>query len=60
MRAFNCLKANDIATVGQLMTKKEEELLSLRNFGHKSLDEIKQKLVEKGFVQPDEMEMVFR
>ncbi|MDQ6772829.1 MAG: DNA-directed RNA polymerase subunit alpha [Candidatus Dormibacteraeota bacterium] len=59
VRAFNCLKANDITTVGQLLEKKEDELLSLRNFGHKSLDEIKEKLVEKGFVQPDEMETVF-
>ncbi|MEP7104993.1 MAG: DNA-directed RNA polymerase subunit alpha [Chloroflexota bacterium] len=60
VRAFNCLKANDITTVGQLMTKREEELLGLRNFGRKSLDEIKEKLVEKGFVQPEEMESVFR
>src|SRR6184192_2814047 len=60
VRAFNCLKANDITTVGQLLTKKEDELLSLRNFGKKSVDEIKEKLVEKGFVQPDEMETVFR
>jgi DNA-directed RNA polymerase subunit alpha len=60
VRAFNCLKANDITTVGQLMTKKEEELLGLRNFGRKSLDEIKEKLVEKGFVQPEEMDSVFR
>ena len=60
VRAFNCLKANDITTVGQLLTKKEEELLGLRNFGRKSLDEIKEKLVEKGFVQPEDMESVLR
>ncbi len=60
VRAFNCLKANDITTVGQLLTKKEEELLGLRNFGRKSLDEIKEKLVEKGFVQPEDMETVLR
>jgi len=60
VRAFNCLKANDITTVGQLLGKKEDELLSLRNFGRKSLDEIKEKLVEKGFVQPEEMDSVFR
>lgn len=59
VRAFNCLKANDITTVGQLLGKKEGELLSLRNFGRKSLDEIKEKLVEKGFVAPEEMETVF-
>jgi len=60
VRAFNCLKANDITSVGQLLTKKEDELLGLRNFGRKSLDEIKEKLVEKGFVQPEEMDTVFR
>ena len=60
VRAFNCLKANEIQTVGQLLQKKEEELLALRNFGRKSLDEIKEKLVEKGFVQPEDMETVFR
>jgi DNA-directed RNA polymerase subunit alpha len=60
VRAFNCLKANDITTVGQLLGKKEEELLSLRNFGRKSLDEIKEKLVEKGYVPAEEMDSVFR
>ena len=60
VRAFNCLKANDITSVGQLLTKKEDELLSLRNFGRKSLDEIKERLVEKGFVEPDQMDAVFR
>src|SRR6266851_3186175 len=52
VRAFNCLKANEIQTVGQLLQKREEELLALRNFGRKSLDEIKEKLVEKGFIKP--------
>ena len=60
VRAFNCLKANDITTVGQLLGKKEDELLSLRNFGRKSLDEIKEKLVEKGFIKPEEMGTVLR
>ncbi len=59
VRAFNCLKANDITTVGQLLTKKEDELLSLRNFGRKSLDEIKEKLVEKGYVEADQSDSVF-
>ena len=59
VRAFNCLKANDISTIGQLLSKKEEELMSLRNFGKKSLDEIKEKLVEKNFIQPEEMDTVF-
>ena len=60
VRAYNCLKANDITTVRQLLSKKEDELLSLRNFGRKSLDEIKERLVEKGFVQPDQMDTIFQ
>jgi DNA-directed RNA polymerase subunit alpha len=60
VRAFNCLKANEIQTVGQLLQKKEDELLALRNFGRKSLDEIKEKLVEKGFIKPEEMGTVLR
>ena len=60
VRAFNCLKANEIQTVGQLLQKREEELLALRNFGRKSLDEIKEKRVEKGFIKPEEMATVLR
>jgi DNA-directed RNA polymerase subunit alpha len=60
VRAFNCLKANEIQTVGQLLQKREEELLALRNFGRKSLDEIKEKLVEKGFIKPEDMGTVLR
>ena len=60
VRAYNCLKANDITTVRQLLSKKEDELLSLRNFGRKSLDEIKEKLVEKNFIQPDQMDTIFQ
>jgi DNA-directed RNA polymerase subunit alpha len=60
VRAFNCLKANEIQTVGQLLQKREEELLALRNFGRKSLDEIKEKLVEKQFIKPEEMGTVLR
>ncbi|MDQ6637490.1 MAG: DNA-directed RNA polymerase subunit alpha [Candidatus Dormibacteraeota bacterium] len=59
VRAYNCLRANDINTVGQLLSRKEEELLSLRNFGKKSLDEIRERLVEKGFVEPDQMDTIF-
>ena len=59
VRAFNCLKANEIQTVGQLLQKKEEELLALRNFGRKSLDEIKEKLVEKSYIKPEELDTVF-
>ena len=59
VRALNCLKANDITKIGQLLGKREDELLSLRNFGKKSLDEIKEKLVERGFVPAEEIEQTF-
>src|SRR5438445_1915631 len=60
VRAFHCLKANEIQTGGQLLQKREEELLALRNFRRPSLDEIKEKLVEKGSINPEEMGTVLR
>jgi DNA-directed RNA polymerase subunit alpha len=59
VRALNCLKANDITKLGELLALRVEELLALRNFGSKSLDEIKQKLVLRGFVQADEVDELF-
>ena len=52
VRAFNCLKRAGITKVGEVvekMNRDEEELLSIRNFGAKSLDELKEKLEAKGF-----------
>jgi DNA-directed RNA polymerase subunit alpha len=60
VRALNCLKANDVTRVGQLVAMRQEELLTLRNFGQKSLDEIKEKLVERNFVTPEELETLFQ
>jgi len=48
VRAANCLNNANITTVGQLATKTEAEMLKYRNFGKKSLNEIKDKLVELG------------
>src|SRR5437879_3075258 len=48
VRALNCLTANEITKVGQLVALREEDLLSLRNFGRKSLDEIEETLVQRG------------
>lgn len=48
VRAANCLNNANIITVGQLATKTESEMLKFRNFGKKSLNEIKEKLVELG------------
>ncbi|MGH7609825.1 MAG: DNA-directed RNA polymerase subunit alpha [Candidatus Dormibacteria bacterium] len=60
VRALNCLKANDITRLGELLSMRVEELLALRNFGAKSLDEIKQKLVARGFVPEDEVDDLFQ
>jgi len=48
VRTMNCLRRGGIATVGQVISKGEEELLSLRNFGQKSKQEIEDKLKELG------------
>ena len=52
VRAFNCLKRAGIATVGEILEKlerDENELLAIRNFGQKSLDELKEKLAAKDY-----------
>jgi DNA-directed RNA polymerase subunit alpha len=48
VRAANCLNNANITTVGQLAMKSEAEMLKYRNFGKKSLNEIKEKLSELG------------
>ena len=48
VRAANCLNNANIATVGELVIKTEADMLKYRNFGRKSLDEIKNKLVSLG------------
>jgi DNA-directed RNA polymerase subunit alpha len=52
VRAYNCLKRSGLMTVGQVLEKNEDELLSLRNFGRKSYDELRDKLIELGFLEP--------
>jgi DNA-directed RNA polymerase subunit alpha len=47
-RASNCLKIANIKTIRELVSKSEEDLLAVKNFGTKSLEEIKQKLGEMG------------
>jgi DNA-directed RNA polymerase subunit alpha len=47
-RPRNCLKRAQINTIGELLTKNEDDLLNITNFGQKSLDEVKQKLDERG------------
>jgi DNA-directed RNA polymerase subunit alpha len=59
VRVFNSLKRTGITKVGELLTmldKGEETMLAIRNFGEKSLDELKVQLQEKGFLDEDEVE----
>jgi len=53
-RAFNSLKRHGITKVGQLLSTPDEELLRMRNFGKKSLDEIKERLAARGLIPPVE------
>jgi DNA-directed RNA polymerase subunit alpha len=48
VRSYNCLKREGIQTVGDLVSKTEAELLNIPNFGKKSIDEVKDKLAERG------------
>jgi len=54
VRVFNSLKSTGITTVGEvleLLGKGDEAVLSIRNFGDKSLEELREKLQEKGFLR---------
>ena len=48
VRAYNCLKASNIRAIGELVRLNEAELLETRNFGRKSLNEIKESLAGMG------------
>jgi DNA-directed RNA polymerase subunit alpha len=54
MRAYNSLKRNNIVKVGQLLSLQDEDLLRMRNFGKKSLDEMKERLRMRGFLPPED------
>ncbi|MDH4140326.1 MAG: DNA-directed RNA polymerase subunit alpha [Coriobacteriia bacterium] len=49
VRSYNCLKRQGINTVGQLVECTEADLLNIRNFGAKSIEEVKDKLQQMGF-----------
>ncbi len=54
VRVFNSLKRTGVTTVGDvldLLEKGDEAVMSIRNFGEKSLDELRDKMMEKGFLQ---------
>ncbi|HEX5902364.1 MAG TPA: DNA-directed RNA polymerase subunit alpha [Actinomycetota bacterium] len=54
VRSYNCLKREGINTVGDLVEKSEAELMDIRNFGQKSIDEVKAKLEELGLALREE------
>lgn len=59
VRVFNSLKRTGITNVGEvleMLDKGPEAMLSIRNFGEKSLDELKERLSEKGYLETDEAE----
>jgi DNA-directed RNA polymerase subunit alpha len=56
VRVFNSLKRTGITTVGDvldLLDKGDTAVMSIRNFGEKSLDELRQKMVEKGYLKEE-------
>ncbi len=61
VRVFNSLKRTGITSVGEvldMLEKGEEAMLSIRNFGEKSLDELKDRLQEKGYLEDSPQEAV--
>jgi len=58
VRAYNCLKRSGLMTVGQVLEKSEDELLALRNFGRKSYDELRDRLIELGYIDGDQEGLV--
>ena len=53
VRSYNCLKREGVQTVGDLVQKTEQDLLDIRNFGQKSIDEVRAKLEEMGLSLAD-------
>jgi DNA-directed RNA polymerase subunit alpha len=50
VRAYNCLKRSNITKVGQVLSMNEEDLLGVRNFGEKSLMELRERLLQRNFL----------
>jgi len=53
VRSYNCLKREGIHTVSELVSRSEQDLMDIRNFGQKSIDEVKLKLAELGLTLKD-------
>ena len=60
VRVFNSLKRTGIITIGdvlELLDKGEDAILAIRNFGEKSLVELREKMIEKGYLQDEAEEL---
>ncbi len=55
VRSYNCLKREGINTISELVALSEHQLMNIRNFGQKSVDEVRDKLVEMGLSLKDTM-----
>jgi DNA-directed RNA polymerase subunit alpha len=53
VRSYNCLRREGIQTVGELVARSEHDLLDVRNFGAKSIEEVRQKLIDMGLALRD-------
>ncbi|MWB99223.1 DNA-directed RNA polymerase subunit alpha [Agromyces seonyuensis] len=53
VRSYNCLKREGINSVSELVALSESQLMNIRNFGQKSVDEVKEKLTEMGLALKD-------
>ena len=56
VRSYNCLKREGVHTVGELLSRSEADLMDIRNFGAKSIDEVKAKLHSLGLSLKDSPE----
>jgi DNA-directed RNA polymerase subunit alpha len=53
VRSYNCLKREGINNVSELVALSEHQLMNIRNFGQKSVDEVRDKLIEMGLSLKD-------
>ena len=53
VRTYNCLKRSNINRISQLLTLNKEELLGIRNFGPQNYEEVRERLITRGFLNPD-------